>query len=140
MLVEHLAQLAPVELDDRRAAGPAADEVDQDVDPPESPGHRRGHRPGFGRPEQVARGRHPAIIGQAQLAGLVLQPADPGAGQPDPRTGLGETGHDNVAEDASRAGHEDDPLTDPGRPVARPAGRIGHWATPAEPGAARPVR
>lgn len=116
MLIEHPCQVCRVKVHHGRAGGPAADQVEGDVDRPEPFGHRRyGLRCALGGP-QVADGRHPAIIGQPAVPGDAGQGVGVPPGKPEPRPARGEGRGRRPSQDAAGTGDEDD----------RPSGSSAH--------------
>jgi hypothetical protein len=62
VLLEHAAELRVIKVRDGGSADPAADEVEQDIDPTEAGGDGRDDRPAIVSLAKVANGRQPEIL------------------------------------------------------------------------------
>ena len=102
------ADVGRIELRDRRAAGVATDEVDQHVHPPEGGRDGVDGGPGPVALPQVADAGHPAVVGQAEIAGHARESIAVRADQAEPRAVGGEDARRLPPEDAGGAGDEDD--------------------------------
>jgi hypothetical protein len=108
VVVEHAADLVGVEVDDGGAASPAADRVDQHVDPAEAGAGLINHGAGGVALAQVRRHEEAAIGGELRVGGQRFEPIQVGADQDEPRSVLCKAGGDRMAERTGGTGDEDD--------------------------------